>query len=372
MASGPLKRLSPYGDDELPTAKRTRTDSTLTIVAAPDPKPTGAQPVAELTSMEEQARSGLRRSIALILQHVGFDSTSGPALERLTEMTEEYMLMFSGEVMLFASAARRSQPIPTDYDIGLKRVNLGTGLLKPHLKPPIPKPRITPTYATPAGLVDTHQKGLPLLGEELSGRPEKEAKIYIPKSFPDFPSIHTYKATPQDTDEVTVQGTGLRWSDDGTPVVGVEHDLAAAAAAAEEAAMPGAARDPRRVREASARESKQAEEALRRVVRASKINTLKEARLAAQRGNHSRRRYDFWEEAMREMVEEGAGVKANGKGGSLGLSLGAGASKSLGTSSSARSEIADHSMIVNAQRSHHRQEVSRSGKRAHGDATAGK
>lgn len=370
MASGPLKRLSPFGEDELPTAKRTRTDTSLTIVAAAEPKKTDAQPMVELTSMEEQARNGLRRSIALILQHVGFDSTSGPALERLTEMTEEYMLMFSGEVMLFASAARRAQPIPTDYDIGLKRMNLGTALLRPHLKPPIPKPRITPTYATPAGLVDTHQKGLPLLGEELSGRPEKEARDYIPKSFPDFPSIHTYKATPQDADEVTVQGTGLKWSDDGTPVVGAEHD--AAAAAAEEAAMSGAARDPRRVREASARESKQAEEALRRVVRASKINTLKEARLAAQRGNYSRRRYDFWEEAMREMVEEGAGAKANGKGGLAGLSFGAGASKPLGTSSSARSEIADHSMIVNAQRSHHRQEVSRSGKRVHGEVSTGK
>ncbi|KLU83717.1 hypothetical protein MAPG_02768 [Magnaporthiopsis poae ATCC 64411] len=313
MASGPLKRLSPFGEDELSTAKRTRTDSSLTIVAASEPKKTDAQPTIELTSMEEQARSGLRRSIALMLQHVGFDSTSGPALERLTEMTEEYMLMFSGEVMLFASAARRAQPIPTDYDIGLKRMNLGTALLRPHLKPPIPKPRITPTYATPAGLVDTHQKCLPLLGEELSGRPEKEAKDYIPKSFPDFPSIHTYKATPQDADEVTVQGTGL-----------------------------------------------------------NKINTLKEARLAAQRGNYSRRRYDFWEEAMREMVEEGAGAGANGKGGLGGLSFGAGASKPLGTSSSARSEIADHSMIVNAQRSHHRQEVSRSGKRVRGEVSTAK
>lgn len=88
-------------------AKRARTDSSPHPVeqSIPDfrklfqaqenePAPsndtkTAAVGDGRLPTMEEQARSGLRRSIALVLKEVGFDSTSEPALERLTEMTEE-------------------------------------------------------------------------------------------------------------------------------------------------------------------------------------------------------------------------------------------------------------------------------------------
>lgn len=101
------KRRPSYDDEDMPMAKRARTDSSPHPVdqSIPDfrklfqaqenePAPsndtkTAAVGDGRLPTMEEQARSGLRRSIALVLKEVGFDSTSEPALERLTEMTEE-------------------------------------------------------------------------------------------------------------------------------------------------------------------------------------------------------------------------------------------------------------------------------------------
>ncbi|KAI6641182.1 hypothetical protein MCOR08_001238 [Pyricularia oryzae] len=380
------KRRPSYDEEDMPMAKRARTDSSPHPVdqSIPDfrklfqaqenePAPsndtkTAAVGDGRLPTMEEQARSGLRRSIALVLKEVGFDSTSEPALERLTEMTEEYLTELTQEVRLFALASRRTQPIPTDYEISLKRFNLGTSLLRPHLRHPIAKKKkrhlLEPKFTTPAAAAtDGPLDGLPLLGEELSGKAEKESKSYIPASFPDFPSIHTYKSTPQDVDEVTVRGTGLRLPN-GEPV---KDTLAPEEPYAGEA-PPRA--DPRRMREASARESKLAEEALRGVVRASKINTLKEARLAAQRSRMSRNRYDFWEESMRDLVEDACGSrKSSEDGGNDGEGF---ASTALAApargSTAARSEIADHSMIVNAHKVGHRQEVSRGGKRAAKDA----
>ncbi|KAI6348463.1 hypothetical protein MCOR25_010801 [Pyricularia grisea] len=372
-------------DEDMPMAKRARTDSSPHPVdqSIPDfrnllqaqenehapSKDTKTTAIGDgrLPTMEEQARSGLRRSIALVLKEVGFDSTSEPALERLTEMTEEYLTELTQEVRLFALASRRTQPIPTDYEISLKRFNLGTSLLRPHLRHPIAKKKkrhlLEPTFATPAAAAtDGPLDGLPLLGEELSGKAEKESKSYIPASFPDFPSIHTYKSTPQDVDEVTVRGTGLRLPN-GEPI---KDTLAPEEPYAGEA-PPRA--DPRRMREASARESKLAEEALRGVVRASKINTLKEARLAAQRSRMSRNRYDFWEESMRDLVEDACGSrKKSGDDGGGNDGDGDGFTFAVAApargSTAARSEIADHSMIVNAHKVGHRQEVSRGGKRA--------
>lgn len=376
----PQKRPSPYSDEDVPMAKRARTDSSphpvdqsipdfRDVDLAQDDEPTPRNTTATTTTitsdgrlptMEEQSRSGLRRSIALVLKQVGFDSTSEPALERLTEMTEEYLTGLAQEVRMYALASRRTQPIPTDYEVSLKRFNLGTALLRPHLRHPIAKKKrrhlLEPTYTSPtAAANDGPLDGLPLLGDELSGKAEKEAKSYIPASFPDFPSIHTYKSTPQDVDEVTVKGTGLKLPG-GEPV---KDTLAPEEPYAGEAPPRS---DPRRMREASARESKLAEEALRGVVRASKINTLKEARLAAQRSRMSRNRYDFWEESMRELVEDVGGRKKSGGDGENEAAV-VEAVLAQG-STAARSEIADHSMIVNAHKIGHRQEVARGGKRA--------
>ncbi len=96
--------------------------------------------------------------------------------------------------------------------------------------------------------------------------------------------------------------------------------------------------DPKKVREAAATEAKQAEEALRGLVRASKVNALKELRSVAERNPYSKERYSLWEAAMREMMTDAD----KGKG------------KASAGSPAGRGEIADHSMMVNSQKIYHR------------------
>jgi len=180
---------------------------------------------------------------------------------------------------------------------------------------------------------------LPLVLEELSGEPEKTAKAYIPKGFPAFPSIHTYKYTAVDVDEVTVRGSGLKY-DDGTPVGRQAHDL-----------PEGPRGDHKKIREAAARESKLGEEALRGVVRASKINALKEVRAIAERNKQGKERFGLWEAAMREFMDDSGMLRGKAAPGS-------------GPARQERVEIADHSMMVNAEKAFHRKEVQRVGKKA--------
>lgn len=271
-----------------------------------------------------------------------------------------------------AHAARRSQPIPTDFDLSFARFNLTTSALRPHLRNPVAKSKLKPTYFDPLARLGLRgqERDLPLLSDELSGKAEKDAKAYIPEGFPDFPSIHTYRHTPIDVDAVTVQGLGMRY-DDGEPVLllddaggadGPQPQLqlqlqlqlqqastggaaTAAATAAAEAGAAGSLRsDPKRIREAAAVEAKQAEEALRSLMRASKINKLKEVRAAAERNTLSKQRYSLWETAMRELIEESTAKSQPG---------------TVLTAAALREEIADQSMMVNAEKTFHRKEIPR-------------
>lgn len=218
---------------------------------------------------------------------------------------------------------------------------------------------------------DSEYADLPLLSDALSGKPEKESKSYIPSSFPAFPSIHTYRNTPIDVDTVTVQGSGLRY-DDGSMLL-----LPSEEASAEDRdlglgyapLLDGTVRssDPKRIREAAAVEAKQAEEALRGLMRASKVNKLKEVRAAADRSSLNKKRYTLWEAAMRELIVEakqdprksgaagGPGAAVNGS-----QSLDSSPSKAAKSAAAAlREEIADQSMMVNAEKMFHRKEIPR-------------
>src|SRR5690606_48343 len=89
-------------------------------------------------------------------------------------------------------AARREQPNPTDFEATLGRFNLTVDSLQPHVSSPIEKHRLIPEF------VDVQVDGngllrpLPTLGDDLSGRAQKESKGYIPSQFPEFPSRHTF------------------------------------------------------------------------------------------------------------------------------------------------------------------------------------
>ncbi|KAJ0107444.1 hypothetical protein J7T55_009409 [Diaporthe amygdali] len=322
-SEAPKKRASSSSDDTPGPAKRQRTQSSSTASSAESsvvlPTRIDGPP-----NFNEQHRMELRRAITLALGHVGFDSASEEALESFTHMTETYLSSLIEDVKLIANSARRIQPIPTDFDRSIKRFNINLTHLKPHRRPPIPQDRIKATYTTEMFL-DGETMDLPTLDERLSGKDDKDAKLYIPKSFPDFPSIHTYKYTPTDVESVTVRGHDV--DPEGTAKRG----------------SPDWRGDPKKIREAAALQAKQAEEALRRLVRASKQASLKDMRSTAEKNPVSKVRYNQWEDAMKELLQEQG--RANGK------------------DVAARGDVADHSMVVNAQKRFHRREVPRSAKR---------
>lgn len=205
------------------------------------------------------------------------------------------------EVQTLALAARRDHPIPPDFQLMLRRHNIPISSLKPHLNPPVPKSLLNPSYVDALPIDLEAFTALPLLSEELSGRADKDAKIYIPSAFPDFPSKHTYCFTPQE--------------DTST-------------------------HDPQAIREQAARTAQEGEDALRRLVRASKMRKQKEVKSLVEQDSHGKERFRLWEQTMKRFM--GSENKEHMD----------------------QVDVADHSMIVNGEAAmFHRKEASRLGKR---------
>jgi hypothetical protein len=244
-----------------------------------------------------------------------------------------------------------------DFEAGLKRFNLTTTSLKPHKKPPIPKSRRLPSWE-PLPTTDPIERDLPVLGSELDGEPDKAMKQYIPGSFPSFPSIHTYKYTPESVDAVTVSEDWGSFNPEAPSQTldGSQTQTQPQRPLAPDEIPHG---DPKKMREAAAKEAKAGEGALRRLMRASKIAKQKEVWSSAQRQPARRDRYNLWEAAMRELIEDD--TKSKGK-----EVIPAGMHGDKG-----RFEIADHSMIVNTEKRYYRQDVPRSGARKAAAAAAG-
>ncbi|KAI1821485.1 hypothetical protein F4861DRAFT_518592 [Xylaria intraflava] len=248
------------------------------------------QPMADT-----MGRDGLRRSIALTLKQVGFDSATDEALEGFTEAVDTYMSGFINQVKRIAHASRRSDPIPTDFEAILLRHNLPLSSLKPHLKNPVPKELLEPTFYNPIVEDTTYlESSPPVLGDELDGKYEKEERPWIPKHFPSFPSKHTYRYMP--------------------------------------AKLPQ--RNTHRKRAEALADARKAEAALRRIDRAAKITRHKELREVAQRNPLTKNRHDAWEGLMKSLLP-------------------------IGHTADAATEVADHSTIVNAGAKYGRKELPR-------------
>lgn len=152
----------------------------------------------------------------------------------------------------------------------LTSFNIPISSLKPHLRNPLPKKKralVTPQYYDP--IVEDIYKEFGLLnmsplfvGHELDGNKEKEEKEWIPKSFPGFPALHSYKYTPV---EVTQQ-------------------------------------EPQKKRAEAAADARNGEKALRRIDRAAKISHQKELRELAARNPLSKQRSDAWEDLMKDLL----------------------------------------------------------------------
>lgn len=265
------------------------------------------------------------------------------------------------DVGTVAHAARRVHPVPKDFEITLKRFNLTTSSLLPHKRPPIPKSKRLPQYE-PLEIDDSTTQDLPILGSELNGASDKNSKPYIPSSFPDFPSIHTYKYTPESVDSVTSADPAVLDTQSQTLVPSQIQSQGAQTQTQRPLAPDEIPRgDPKKMREAAAKEAKAGEAALRGLMRASKIAKQKEVWLAAQHDSARRERYNQWESVMKDLMEED--TKAKGK--EIALASMHGSQK--------RAEIADHAMIVNADKQFYRREMPRNGaRRTMGEGVVGK
>lgn len=266
------------------------------------------------------------------------------------------MQSFGEEIRAFTNAARRQYSEPTDVELVLRRFNLTTSSLKPHIRPPVPRSKRRPKWkdlpiAEHAGI------SLPVLDPELSGQAEKESRTHIPPAFPPFPSIHTYRSTPvvrefsptrdergQSSLDLATQSITQSQIQSGTQTQTHHRPLAPSE-------IPRG--DPKKMREAAAKEATYGEAALRRLVRASKIAKQKEVWTTAMKEPPRRIRYELWETSMRDMLEDEAMVQ--------GREVDSGAVHGA----SGRFEIADHSTIVNADGRFHRKEVQRTGTRKH-------
>lgn len=159
-------------------------------------------------------------------------------------------------------SSRRAQPIPLDYEYALRRHGLTDRLLRPHLKPPVPRSKSQLTFELPEA-EEEHVRAVPeLLGKELSGASDKLKMPFIPKKFPAFPSRHTYKAT-----EV----------------------------------MPERETDPRKIREKATEAARHGEEALRRLVSVGKVGDQKGVRKALIKSPAKRLRHELWDKAMEDL-----------------------------------------------------------------------
>lgn len=286
-----LSRKRPNPDDgESNGQSQSKRQRTGDLESRPDtpvcPTLTGkdAYEVVRYPTAESFGRDGLRRAIVVALKHVGFESATNEALEGFTDAVDTYLSDFVGHLRRTANAARRNNPVPEDFALILREHNVALSALKPHLKNPVPKDQLTPSYFDPVAEDISHLlKPRPYLGEELSGRKEKEARPWIPKNLPEFPSAYTYKFTPVHE----------------SPDIEKEQTQAET-------------------------DAKKAELALRRINRAARISRQKDVKIMAQRNAYSKERHELWEKSM------AATLPREGAGASVG-----------------EAEIADHSSIVN-------------------------
>lgn len=208
----------------------------------------------------------------------------GGCVQKLTVCGITDALHLLHHITQHMNTARRAMPTPQDFEFAMQQDKLRTSHLEPHLKPPIPRsktPRIPPSRpVSPSALsssnpTDAHT--IPfldtLLGSSLSGEADKTQKRYIPQHFPPFPSKHTYKRT---------QSVRER------------------------------ERDPRRIREMATEAARQAEEALRRLVRVGReagsgtgfggINGKEKDGRKARGGGKVVVGLEVWERAMRDLA----------------------------------------------------------------------
>ncbi|KAI9643997.1 hypothetical protein NHQ30_007349 [Ciborinia camelliae] len=229
----------------------------------------------ESSLFDSDVRTLLRKSICQTLAHVGYDKATEEALEAMCLEVDTYTTHLLSQVSTSMLNARRNAPIPHDITYAFNRYQLPLASLEPHLRPPISAPKLK-LELEPAPKEDKTSKNIMrILGVELNGEVEKAQKSYIPKGFPAFPSKHTFKWTPKESERVT---------------------------------------DPRKIREEAAKNARMGEEALRRLVKVGKVGKDRDMKRMAGRDPRSKERHELWERTMLSLAGDKSNAHAgNGK-----------------------------------------------------------
>lgn len=186
------------------------------------------------------------------------------------------MLHFLSDVRTSMQHARRTAPTPQDFARALAHTGYTSADLEPQLDLPLPPQLALPPVPAPPPPEEQPPQLEGVLGTELSGAADKNARAYIPPHFPSFPSKHTWQSTPVFSSRET---------------------------------------DPRKIRERATQEGILAEQALRKLMAANRTGSTR------KRGSSSgdddgggggavgKRRQtpqtkQMWEDAMREVMRE--------------------------------------------------------------------
>lgn len=232
----------------------------------PPPDQAFVQNITTAHLFDDDPQQLLQRSVALALQHVGFDGASKEAMVAMCSEVETYVEHFLSNITASMLNARRPEPTPVDFEYALAKFDIPLASITPHLKNPISSDKLKVKLQPVPNEKSTKEEEArlaKLLGTELSGEPDKEEKSYVPKKFIPFPSKHTYKWTEKESLRET---------------------------------------DPRKIREEAAKSARYAEEALRRLVKVSKAGKEKDVKIAASRDPRSKERHELWEKTMEDLL----------------------------------------------------------------------
>ncbi|KAF2493224.1 hypothetical protein BU16DRAFT_528548 [Lophium mytilinum] len=246
-------------DNVLPAGKRTK----IIHHKLRHTQPSHVDPMLAIQD-EVFFQSQLLRAIAIQLGAAGFDSATPSAMEGLRAQTEEFIRQFLRSVKQSMESCRRSDAIPQDFIHALTHAGITPADLIAHLDQPFPAAVVQPPIPAPEPQEPAPPDLEGMLGPELSGAKEKQARKWIPKHFPNFPSKHTYTSTPVFSERI---------------------------------------KDPGKIREHSIQEGILAEKALRKLMAAEKMGAQKKG--AKQRQGTQRQRSDeMWLEAMKVLQED--------------------------------------------------------------------
>ena len=179
-------------------------------------------------------------------------------------LTISDMAQYLADVRQSMLSCRRTQAIPQDFLQSLHTHQLSLRSLLLHLDPPVNPLRTQIPLQTDA-IEDNDEQHLRFLGPLLNAGPDDEVRTYVPKHFPELPSKHTYKTTPE---------------------------------------YPKYEQDPRKVREKATEEGRLGEEALRRLVSAGAGKLAQEPQQDRQARSARATSDQLWMETMKAVTQE--------------------------------------------------------------------